>query len=397
MITPERTGERRPRARHKGAVAASVAVRNLRGRRVRRLAAVGVVAALLTGCTSPSTGAQNGASTGGVAPRVPLSELQVLDDPRAYEGGSTAVLADADIEPIDPAPEQQLPVRVVSHDLAGDVEVTVTSTDRIIGFDMAGSINATLAGLGFADRLVGRDISSTFPEVEELPIVTSSAHTINIEAVLSLRPTLVITDGSIGPIDVVLQLRDAGVPVVFVERDPSIEGILELARQVAAAVGAPAAGEALAQQLSQQIDAKIAEIAEIAPDADEQKLRVVFLYLRGTSGIYYLFGDESGADVLITSLGARDVAAEIGWDGMKPVTDEAMVAANPDLVLVMTHGLESVGGIDGLLEDRPALALTNAGQHRRFVDMADGDILGFGPRFPDVLDALARAFYAPEG
>jgi iron complex transport system substrate-binding protein len=77
------------------------------------------------------------------------------------------------------------------------------------------------------------------------------------------------------------------------------------------------------------------------------------------------------------------------------MTDEAMVAANPDLILVMTDGLESVGGVDGLLADKPAIALTTAGQHRRFVDMADGDILSFGPRTPAVLDALARAIYAP--
>ncbi|MDZ4045258.1 MAG: hemin receptor, partial [Rhodoglobus sp.] len=68
---------------------------------------------------------------------------------------------------------------------------------------------------------------------------------------------------------------------------------------------------------------------------------------------------------------------------------------NPDLILVMTEGLASVDGVDGLLASKPAIALTNAGQHRRFVDMADGDILSFGPRTAAVLDALARAIYAP--
>jgi iron complex transport system substrate-binding protein len=72
-----------------------------------------------------------------------------------------------------------------------------------------------------------------------------------------------------------------------------------------------------------------------------------------------------------------------------------MIAANPDLILVMTDGIESAGGIDGLLAEKPAIALTAAGQNRRFVDMADGDILSFGPRSAQVLDALARAVYAP--
>jgi len=213
--------------------------------------------------------------------------------------------------------------------------------------------------------------------------------------VLALRPDLIITDGTVGPIDVVMQLREAGVAVVFVDNDPSLEGIGELSRQVAAAIGAPAAGEALATRLTSEVTAKVAEIAGIAPSASEDKLRMLFLYLRGSSGIYYLFGEESGADTLIESLGGIDVAGEIGWSGMKPMTDEALVAANPVLILVMTDGLASVGGVDGLLEAKPAIALTRAGQNKRFVDMADGDVLSFGPRTAGVLDALARAIYAP--
>ncbi|MET1044115.1 MAG: ABC transporter substrate-binding protein [Microbacteriaceae bacterium] len=355
--------------------------------------AAAMTLAVLAGCaTTPSDSA-----TPSVTPvsTAPLAELDTLEDPRGYQGGSTAVLQQTDITPVLEDPEQTLPVTVTSHDLSGAIPVTVSRAARVIGLDIAGSIGATIAGLGFADRLVGRDISTEFPAVADVPQVTSSAHTINAEAVLRLRPDLVITDGSIGPIDVVLQLRDAGVTVVFVERDASIDGIAVLARQVAAALGAAAAGDLLADRVLQQIDEKVAEIAAIAPSDPDEQLRVLFLYLRGTAGVYYLFGEESGADMLIESLGARDVAGEIGWDGLKPMTDEALIAANPDLILVMSSGLESVGGIDGLVSDMPAIELTNAGANRRFVDMADTDILGFGPRLPDVLDALARAVYAP--
>ncbi len=73
----------------------------------------------------------------------------------------------------------------------------------------------------------------------------------------------------------------------------------------------------------------------------------------------------------------------------------AIVAMDPDVILVMTDGLASVGGVDGLLKSKPAIALTSAGQHKRIVDMADGDILSFGPRSAAILDALARAIYAP--
>lgn len=356
----------------------------------KSVSAAAVVLLALAGCTLPSPHA-TGTAAAPSGPLLPLAELELLDDPAAYVGESTALLADQDVDAL-PTPAQELPATVTSRDLSGDTEVTVESTERIIPIDISGSIAATVFGLGFGDSVVGRDISTTFPAAADLPVVTSNGHTVSSEAIIALRPTVVITDGTIGPVDVVLQLRDAGIPVVFVDTDPSLDGVGELARQVSAALGAPEAGEDLAASLGAEIDAKVAEIAAILPATP---LRMVFLYLRGTSGVYYLFGEESGADVLIESLGGIDVAAEIGLEGMRPMTDEAMIAADPDLILVMTDGLASVGGVDGLLESKPAIALTTAGEHRRFVDMADGAILSFGPRTADVLDALARAIYAP--
>ena len=360
-------------------------------RDVRAIAALAAVALLLTACSVPDSPAP----TTAIPSQAPLAELPLLDDPRTYEGPSSAVLPVAEIVPLDPKPEQKLPATVTSHDHAGDVEVVVDDASRVLGLDLAGSIAATIQGLGFGDALVGRDVSTTFPGSEELPLVTVGGHTINAEAVLALRPTLVITDGTIGPRDVIEQLREAGIDVVFVDAPPSFAGAEELARQVAAAMGAPDGGDRLAAEIRESVAAKTAEIAAIAPEAAAERVRILFLYLRGGAGVYYLFGEESGADELIAGLSAVDVAGEIGWTGMRPMTDEALVASDPDLVLVMTDGLASAGGVDGLLESHPALALTTAGQHRRFVDMADGVVLGFGPRSAAVLDALARAVYAP--
>jgi len=362
--------------------------------RFARTAVAGAaLVALLAGCSAASA-PEPTPTAPSLADLVPLSDLDLIADPRSHVGESTALLPEVSISSLDAVPDQQLPATVTSYDLDGDTEVTVESTDRILGIDIAGSIAATVFGLGLGDNVVGRDVSTTFPEAADLPVVTSSGHSVNSESILALRPDVIITDGTVGPVDVLLQLRDAGIAIVFVDTDPSLDGVGELARQVGAALGAPAAGEELASQLQVEIEDKVAEIAAIAPTDDADRLRIVFLYLRGSAGIYYLFGSESGADALITSLGGIDVAAEIGWEGMKPMTDEALIAANPDLILVMTSGLESVGGVDGLLESKPAIALTRAGENRRFVDMADGDILSFGPRTALVLDALARAVYA---
>jgi iron complex transport system substrate-binding protein len=341
---------------------------------VRRALAAAALVALLAGCSAPVVTPSSTA----VPSQAPLAELDLAADPRVVDGPSTAVLPSDAVEVLDPP--------AVASGLGDE--------PRVLGLDIAGTIAGTIAGLGLSDLLVGRDVSTTFPGSGDLPLVTTGGHTINAEAVLALRPTLVITDGTIGPRDVIEQLGEAGIDVVFVENEPSFAGAGQLARDVAAALGDPAAGERLAAQIEAEIDAKVAEIAAIAPP-EGSRVRILFLYLRGGSGIYYLFGEESGADELIRGLSGVDVAGEIGWDGMKPMTDEALIAADPDLILVMTDGLESAGGVDGLLRSKPALALTTAGQHRRFVDMADGVVLGFGTRTAAVLDALARAVYAP--
>lgn len=326
----------------------------------------------------------------------PLSDMRLVEDPRTYFGPSTAVVPDARIVPVIEDPGQSLPASVTSHDHAGDVVVQVTDTSRVVAVDLAGSLAATVWGLGFGDSLVGRDQSTTFPGASDLPLVTSGGHTISAEAVIALRPTLVITDGTVGPRDVVEQLRDVGITVVFVQNKPSFDAAAQLAREVAAVFGAPAAGELLAERIAAEVAGMKAEIAAIAPREERDRVRMLFLYLRGSAGVYYLFGAGSGADELIAGLGGVDVAAELGWEGMKPMTDEALVAADPDLILVMTKGIASVGGVDGLLQEKPSVAVTAAGQHRRFVDMEDGQVLSFGPRSALVLGALARAVYAPD-
>lgn len=357
-------------------------------------AAVLVVAAALASCgLSSKAGPEDGPSTTGVASTATpaLADVTPLTDVRDWDGEVDAV-ADTPIEPVADDPEPALPVTVTD---AQGTKVTVTDTSRVLALDVYGTLSRTVFELGLGDRLVGRDVSTSFDEAEQLPLVTQNGHDLNAEAILELDPTVILTDTSLGPWDVVLQMRDAGIPVVVVDSDRGLDNVAELIHQVADPLGVPDAGDALAKRTQQQIDDVTAEIAKVAPAESGDKLRTVFLYVRGQSGIYYMFGEGSGADSLIDAIGGYDVAHEIGWNGMKPLTDEGLVAAQPDLVLMMSGGLDSAGGVDGLLERLPALAQTPAGQHRRFVTMEDSQILGFGPITASVLNALAVATYAP--
>jgi iron complex transport system substrate-binding protein len=359
----------------------------------RQLAGALVSLATLVACGAASGQGSAGDDDASAVRAAPaLSSVTPLPDPRAWDGLVTARVGDDAVRPVADDPEPQLPIRVTD---AQGTRVTVTDTSRILALDVYGTYARTVFELGLGSHVVGRDISTQFAEARELPLVTTQGHELDAERILDLDPSVVLVDTTLGPWSAVEQLRDSGIPVVVLPSTRTIEGAPALAEKVAQALGVPPAGRALARRIRAGTARVERQVEAVAPHELGDRLRTVFLYVRGQSGIYYMFGEGSGADSLIDSLGLYDVAHEIGWDGMKPVTDEGLVAAQPELVLMMTDGLRSVGGVDGLLRRLPALAQTPAGQHRRIVDMQDSEILGFGPLTAQVLNALAVAIYAP--
>lgn len=361
-----------------------------RSSRATALAAVAALsAALLTGCATTAPAATpSGASS--ASPSAPPSSPAALPDPRTITGPSTAASI-AEIEPIAENPRPALPVTVTD---ATGTSVTVADTSRILALDIYGTLAETVVGLGLGDKLVGRGSSNTLDVMKDLPLVTQNGHELNGEAILALRPTLVLTDTTLGPREVQDQLRASGVPVVFFDPKRSLASIGAQTKAVAHAVGLDAEGAKLVERTDAELAAAKADIAKLAPKADADKLRIAFLYVRGTAGVFFLFGKGMGADDLIAGVGGVDVASTAGITGAKPANSEALLATNPDVFLMMTDGLESTGGIDGLLK-RPGVADTLAGQHRRVVDMADGQVLSFGPTTPAVLRSLADALYRP--
>ncbi len=363
-------------------------------RRRRGRFAVGLV--LLAGLVLPACGPAKTTSAGAVpaspsAALLPWSQLDVLSDPRTAVGPTTARVAVSDLAPVTDAVRPVLPATVT--DTQG-TSVTVRSTDRILALDLYGSLAATVHGLGLGDHLVGRDTSTTFPAARDLPLVTQNGHQLSAEAILALHPTVLITDTTLGPWDVVLQIRNAGVPVVVVDSRRTLATVDTLISEVSAALGVQAEGKQLEAQVTQQINAEIAQVKQVVPADPTRRPRVIFLYARGQAGVYYLFGKGSGADSLISAVGAVDVASDSGIQGFTPLNAEALAKSRPDAIVMMSQGLESVGGVDGALK-LPGVAQTPAGQHRRIIDMDDSQVLSFGPLTPQVVDALARALYAP--
>jgi iron complex transport system substrate-binding protein len=103
-------------------------------------------------------------------------------------------------------------------------------------------------------------------------------------------------------------------------------------------------------------------------------------------------GRDSGADALIEAAGGHDVGKGLGIQDFRPLTAESLVAAQPDVILALTAGVESVGGVDGLLK-LPGVGQTPAGKNRRIVHYDDLLLLGLGPRTGRALRLLIRGLH----
>jgi iron complex transport system substrate-binding protein len=271
-----------------------------------------------------------------------------------------------------------------------DISVNDVSTTRIENSEtplftrviaLANGSAEVIDSLGLKKILIGRDIASTEPALKSIPIVTSG-HQVVAEKIIALTPDLVIIDSSVGPSQAIDSLKKAGIKVELIEEVWNVDAIAKKVIEIASLLGVNASG----QQLAGLIDSTISGASEKVSGAP----RVLFLYLRGGNSIYFVGGTGSGADSLLTAIGAVDVGAESQAQPFTPLTAEALIEMKPEIILVMTKGLASVGGVAGLAE-LPGVAQTPAGRDSRIISVDDSLLLSFGARTPSLLTELAGA------
>lgn len=281
----------------------------------------------------------------------------------------------------DELPQPRLPVTTTD---ASGTRVEVTDTSRIVPLN--GAVAEIVFTLGLGPNVVGRDVSATFPEAAALPVVTN-AHDVAPEQVLSLHPTVILADTETGPPEAIDQLRSSGIPVLLFEPVWALSGVDARIRHIADALGVPERGAALADRTARELQAA----RDLVPKGGTPP-RLAFLYVRGGHGVQLIGGDGAGSDDIIETVGGIDVGTDLGLRKYTPITSEALIGGRPDVFLLMTHGLESIGGMPGLGK-MPGLAQTPAGREGRVITVEDGVVLNFGPRTAKVIRALVELLY----
>jgi iron complex transport system substrate-binding protein len=228
-----------------------------------------------------------------------------------------------------------------------------------------GALTETVDALGLGKSIVAVDVTSTYPAyVNTLPKVSKN-RSVSAEGLISFNPDIVLTpDGSISK-EIESQITAAGIKLVRIKQVFTIDGTYQFIKDVAAAVNANAKGDILIKQTKDKVAKALALVKQ-----QPKNSKVLFIYARGP-GVMMVAGKNTHIDAIISLAGGKN--AVNSFNDFKPYTAEALVEANPDVILMFDFGFSSLGGMDSILKI-PGMAQTNAGKNKRIIQM-DADLL----------------------
>jgi len=233
---------------------------------------------------------------------------------------------------------------------------------------LAPSLTDMAVALGKAGALVGVTRYDDAPEVAKLPRVGGFLDP-SPEAVVALRPDLVLWIADGGALEAARTIARLGVPVLALPV-VSVDDVISTTRAVGSAIGEAAAGERLAREL----EGGLARVKARARGLSRPRV----LFVVGREPLV-VAGPGSYPDELLRIAGARNAV-----EGTRPwpvYPLEKAVADDPDLVIDAAY-LEHGGGGAGRLAAIPAV------RRGRLVRLDDDDALRPGPRMVRVLEQL---------
>ncbi|WP_447956890.1 heme/hemin ABC transporter substrate-binding protein [Vreelandella sp. EE7] len=245
---------------------------------------------------------------------------------------------------------------------------------------LGGDVAETLAQVAPALDVVARDDTVVYPaSMAALPSV-GYLRRLSAESLLSVKPTHVIANEHAGPQQTLEQLTQAGVEIMLIDAPDTLASIKNKVRDIARHTGQVEAGQALADQIDEELN-------RLAEQPALPATRAMFI-LHHSGMTPRAAGNATAAHTALEAIGADNAFATM--QGYQSVGAEALVREAPDIVVMSARGLEALGG-EAALWQLPGMALTPAGEAERLVVIDDQALLGFGPRTPAHLLALHQA------
>ncbi|MGE9313640.1 heme/hemin ABC transporter substrate-binding protein [Niabella sp. CJ426] len=250
---------------------------------------------------------------------------------------------------------------------------------------LGAAITETTAALGFGADIVATDVTSEYPAfTRSLPKVSRNRN-LSVEGLMQFNPTLILAPEGDIPAAVMAQLKKAKINVISLRQEFSVKGAERFILAVAISLNAKKEGIELLRQMQIKLNA----ITTTVSNNKQTPLKVLFIYARG-AGNMTVAGKGSNMDAIIHLAGGANAVKE--FTEFKPYSTEALIAANPDVLLLFDFGAKSLGGPASIL-NMPGVKLTHAGQAKRIVEVDGPLMVNFSSRLPEAIAELHHKLY----
>lgn len=256
--------------------------------------------------------------------------------------------------------------------------------ERIISAGSA--VTELIYALNAEESLVAVDVTSKMPQAAQLPKIGYHRQ-LSTEGLLALQPTQIIGSDEMGPQTTLDLLAQSNIKVNVVNTKPTIKGLLERIDEIAAITH----HQEQAQKIKDNVNKKVAQLKSNIPRKSKQKKVLYLLLHEGRAP--YVAGRETTMDEMIRLSGAINPAQPL-ISSFKPLSMEAMISMQPDVILVSNRSLDKLDGIDNIIKSIPTLASTPAGINKQIIAI-DGSALvgGLGLATLDEAARLNRLLY----
>ena len=255
--------------------------------------------------------------------------------------------------------------------------------NRII--TIGGCVTETVFKLGAGEQVVAVDQSSTSPKsVEELPQV-GYIRAISSEGILSMLPNKILTTTDIGPPNVIDQISKSGVELKIFNSPHNYNEILNLVEQIALFLDLEKEGN----QIKDEMNMNKLQIDNIINQKESKK---IIFFMNPTSNSYNAAGSKTRADYLIEFIGGKNIFKN-QFSKYKKVTNEEIINANPDIILVASIMNNSEDQINSIFMQNDEFKYLNAVKNNKIINIDLGKYLTFGPEFAKNALFLIQTIY----
>lgn len=277
----------------------------------------------------------------------------------AILAGAIRLVSQAGVPPV-PVNVEHVPTRIVSVNIMSDEILLALAPERLAGLSV------------LADN---PDSSNVVREAGVIPTRGNG----DIERILMLSPDLVFIGGH--QADVARQVEGLGIPLFRIHGFESIEWIRSLIRTMGAMAGVPERAEHLVADMNARIEAISARVA------DRPRPRVLLYSESGR-----VSGRQTTLDDVIRAAGGVNLAAEMGIIGSRKVSQERVILADPDVILLRDARRWESGFRQTLLRD-PAFQGVKALRDQRVYSVPARLLVTSSHHIAETVETIARLLH----